>query len=61
MLYFLFFSIGMRMGQVQTLTGLITILNEYQVTLNPKYKNELSMRSMLLAPEDGIRLFFTRL
>ncbi|XP_014230874.1 cytochrome P450 6k1-like isoform X1 [Trichogramma pretiosum] len=53
--------IGMRMGQLQSVVGLATILNNYEVALNSQYVTKISKKSMILAPENGIRLDFKRI
>ena len=51
----------MRLGTLQTMVGLITILKEYEVSLNPKYKNEISKRAIFTAPKpEGVHLLFKR-
>ncbi|XP_001599460.2 cytochrome P450 6k1 [Nasonia vitripennis] len=53
--------VGMRIGQLETMVGLITILSEYEVSLNPQHITELNVRALFLAPADGIKLYFQRI
>lgn len=55
------YCIGMRMGLLQTAVGLITILRDYEVSLNPDYKdNGIEPRSVFLFPR-SIHLDFKRI
>ena len=44
------FFAGMRTAMLQTMTGMIIILSEYEVSLNPKFANETSKRAIFTAP-----------
>ncbi|XP_043282965.1 cytochrome P450 6k1-like [Venturia canescens] len=49
--------IGLRVGMLQTAVGLITILRDYEVLLNPRYTtNGVSPRSAFTIPAAGILL-----
>ena len=52
---------GMRIGQIQSIVGLTTILSKYEVSLNPNYETKVSMASMILCPEDGVKLYFKKI
>ncbi|KAJ8681697.1 hypothetical protein QAD02_017489 [Eretmocerus hayati] len=52
--------IGMRIGTLQTVVGLITILSEYEVLPDPNYENGVSKRAIFTAPAGGLHLRLKR-
>ena len=54
-IFFLFIP-GRRVGMLQTAVGLITILRDHEVSINPNYHNAVSLRSTFTAPANGIFL-----
>ncbi|XP_011500584.1 PREDICTED: cytochrome P450 6k1-like [Ceratosolen solmsi marchali] len=52
--------IGMRTGILMSMVGLITILREYEVSINSNYKCEVNKRSIFTAPLNGVNLYFKR-
>ena len=53
--------IGMRLGMLQSMMGVITILKDYEVSLDPTYKCDIDIRNVFISPPDGFRLIFTKL
>lgn len=48
--------LGMRLGQLQTAMGLISILQDYEVTLNPEWPCSQDPKSVFTIPLDGFKL-----
>lgn len=40
--------------------GVATMLRDYEVSLNPSYKNELDPRAIFILPLDGVNLDFKK-
>nr|UEN71143.1 cytochrome P450 4AV17 [Meteorus pulchricornis] len=53
--------IGLRVGMLQTAVGLVKIVQDYEVSVNPQYQARVSTRSIFTTPADGIHLFFKKL
>ncbi|XP_053599163.1 cytochrome P450 6k1-like [Microplitis demolitor] len=53
--------IALRVGMLQTAVGLVRILQDYQVTVNPKYKTEINTRNIFTTPANGIHLYFKKI
>ncbi|XP_015595323.1 cytochrome P450 6k1-like [Cephus cinctus] len=53
--------IGQRLGLLQVAVGLITILKDFEISLNPIYKNEVDPRAIFVRPTNGINLYFNRI
>ncbi|XP_033225780.1 uncharacterized protein LOC117178462 [Belonocnema kinseyi] len=52
--------IGERVGMLLTAVGIATMLRDYEVSLNPLYKNELDPRAIFVLPLDGVNLDFKK-
>lgn len=55
--------IGLRMGKMQTKTGLIIMLQQYRYALAPRHigkEIKMSKITFLLAPEGGLELLVSR-
>ncbi|XP_011164534.2 uncharacterized protein LOC105199238 [Solenopsis invicta] len=53
--------IGMRLGTLQTAMGLLTILRDYEVALNPSWKNPVDHRSVFNQPPTGFLFNFKKI
>ncbi|CAK9821900.1 Cytochrome P450 6k1 [Anthophora retusa] len=53
--------IASRLGLMQSSMGLIMILKDFEVSLDPTYKGGLDVRNVFLAPAEGFRLNLTKL
>ncbi|XP_033224729.1 cytochrome P450 6k1-like [Belonocnema kinseyi] len=53
--------IGERVGMLQTAVGLATILRDYEVALNPLYKNGLDPKAIFIEPLDGVKIDFKKI
>lgn len=55
------FLLGLRLGMLQSMMGVITILKDYEVSLDPTYKCDIDVHNVFISPPDGFRLIFTKL
>lgn len=46
----------MRLGMLQTAVGIITILRDYEVALNPKWLTTIEKRNVFTTPPAGFLL-----
>ncbi|XP_071574295.1 cytochrome P450 6k1 [Temnothorax nylanderi] len=53
--------IGMRLGTLQTAVGLIAILRDYEVALNPSWKTPYDPRNVFTSPPAGFLLDFKKI
>ncbi|XP_076627123.1 cytochrome P450 6k1 [Colletes latitarsis] len=53
--------IGARLGMLQSAVGIITILKDYKVSLDPTYKIDVDRRNIFLSPPEEFKLRFTKL
>lgn len=53
--------IGLRVGQLQTAMGLITVIRNYEVIPHPMYKCEADPRNVFTSPTPGFKLNFKKL
>lgn len=55
------FIIGVRMGQLQSVIGLITIIKNYEISLNSKCKGDLDIRNIFVSPINDFSLNLTKI
>lgn len=55
------FIIGARMGQLQSVIGLITIIKNYEISLNSKCKGDLDIRNIFVSPINDFSLNLTKI
>nr|UEN71144.1 cytochrome P450 4AV17 [Meteorus pulchricornis] len=54
--------IGLRVGMLQSATGIVRILNNYEISINPKHKTAICRRNVFTTPDvNGIHLYFRKL
>ncbi|XP_015431466.1 PREDICTED: cytochrome P450 6k1-like [Dufourea novaeangliae] len=53
--------IGLRLGTMQSIMGVITVLKDYEVSLDPTFKYEIERSNVFLTVPDGFRLNLTKL
>ncbi|XP_012528476.2 cytochrome P450 6k1-like isoform X2 [Monomorium pharaonis] len=53
--------IGMRLGILQTAVGLIAVLRDYEIALNPSWKIPIDQRSLFSMPPAGFLLNFKKI
>ncbi|KAK0170714.1 hypothetical protein PV328_008527 [Microctonus aethiopoides] len=53
--------IGSRVGMLQTAVGLVKILSDYEVSINPQYQTKVSERAVFTTPANGIHLLFKKI
>lgn len=46
----------MRLGLLQTAVGIVSVLRDYEVFINPKYKNEINVLSVFIQMKNGLWL-----
>lgn len=55
------FIIGARIGQLQSIIGLITIIKNYEISLNSKCKGDLDVRNIFITPINDFSLNLTKI
>lgn len=55
------FIIGARMGQLQSVIGLITIIKNYEISLNSKCKGDLDIHNIFVSPINDFSLNLTKI
>ncbi|XP_076232644.1 cytochrome P450 6k1 [Calliopsis andreniformis] len=53
--------IGMRLGQLQSLIGIITVLKDYELAVDPEQEGLVDPKNVFLQAVDGFRLKLTKL
>lgn len=53
--------IGLRVGQFQTILGIITVIQHYEVSMHPLYRCEPDPRNVFTSPIPGFKLNFRKL
>lgn len=46
---------------LQTAVGLVKILSDYEVSVNPQYQTKVSERAVFTTPANGIHLLFKKI